>query len=94
MWAQVDAEGGLLETNEGNNRRGSWLSVTIPDLTIASLAVRPAPARAGDPVAAGIVVRNSGQVPANASRCASTPSVPPPRLPAPRSSWGRSRSGL
>ena len=84
VWAQVDAEGGLLETNEGNNRRGTWLKVTIPDLTVASLAVRPAPARAGDPVAAAIVVRNGGQVPANASslrlyfeRAATTPPSPP-----------------
>ena len=67
VWAQVDPEGNLLETNEDNNRRGAWLQVTIPDLTIAGLAVRPSPARAGDPVSAAVVVRNSGPVPANPS---------------------------
>jgi subtilase family serine protease len=67
VWAQADADGSLLETNEGNNRRGAWLDVTIPDLTITSLSVRPAPARAGDPVTATVVARNSGQVPTDAS---------------------------
>ena len=64
VWAQVDADGGLLETNEGNNRNGTWLDVTIPDLTISGLSLRPAPARAGDPVSAIVVVRNSSPVPA------------------------------
>ncbi len=67
VWAQTDADTTLLETNEGNNRRGTWLYVTIPDLTLTALSVRPAPTRAGDPVNAVVVVRNSSQVPASAS---------------------------
>ena len=93
VWAEVDPDSGLLETNEGNNRRGTWLSVTIPDLPIASLAVRPAPARAGGPVTAAIVVRNGGQVPANASSLRLYFETATGTPPVPRPSWGRSRSG-
>ena len=87
VWALVDPDGSLLETNEGNNRRGTWLQVTIPDLTITSLSVRPAPARAGDPVSAVVVVRNSGRVPADPSflrlyfeTASGTPPSPPTLL--------------
>jgi subtilase family serine protease len=66
-WAQIDADGALPETAEGNNRRGAWLTVTIPDLAITTLSLRPAPARAGDGVTASIVVRNVGRVRADAS---------------------------
>ena len=67
VWAQTDPDTTLVETNEGNNRLGTWLYVTVPDLTLTALSVRPAPAGAGDPFSAVVVVRNNSQVPAHAS---------------------------
>jgi subtilase family serine protease len=94
VWAQVDADGGLLETNEGNNRNGAWLDVTIPDLTISGLSLRPAPARAGDPVSAIVVVRNSSPVPAGGTTlrlyfetAAGAPASPPTLLGTATVAW-------
>jgi uncharacterized membrane protein len=68
VWAQTDPDAALPETNEGNNRRGTWLQVTVPDLSLTSLSVAPSPTRAGAPVTVTLRIRNHGSVPAGGSR--------------------------
>ena len=66
VWAQVDPDASLPETNDRNNRRQTRLLVTLPDLKLTGLTLSPT-AQAGDPVTATVRVRNRGSVPANAT---------------------------
>ena len=68
VWAQADPDGGLLETNEGNNRGGAWVQVAVPDLSVETLSVAPNPAAGGDAVTVALRIRNRGSVAANATR--------------------------
>ena len=65
--AVVDGATTLLESSETNNRRTASLRVTLADLTVARVTLAPSHARTGDTVTATAVIRNGGQVPAQAS---------------------------